>query len=661
MRVSIGAKLTWGDEPFIVIAIDYRHAVLRSLNADFTRHVEVEELIRMPEVIWQVDETRKADASVGRILDALPAKERRAIDAWAEQLASVKAAVQTGQAAKYLFEDVRVAMAPWVEVASVETVRRKFHKYCAEGVLGLVDRRHLNRGKTSIDPRIGAALSELGASGKTRSSATASRTADRLRWILEEDYGGEVAVPSERTLYRLIAAHPTASKLSGSARAREIAANKPDRPFGLHGSMRPGDHVQIDSTVIDVPSQLLDGRLNRAELTIIHDVASRSIMAAVIRAISTNAADLAGVLARTLTPYDMRPPGAREQRERIAATWAGQYMIDQERLDRHRLAQPYIFPERITTDNGKIYRSEAFRRGCERAGITLIFASRETGTDKPHVERTFHTMKTRFVQYLEGFTGGSVEQRGRDEPTDRALAVSQLQELLEDWVAIEWQNRPHEGLTDPMLPGRALTPNEMFRAYRRLAPELHVPFGLNEFIGFLPAKTCALQDYGVNHNNRVYNSKRLTELRAVGAGGEGVTRRCVIRHDPHNPLYVWVEHGDEFVPFRAVRDFLDEPMGGEIWQAARGADPLAADEIREDAAFLADRMKRAQWVRPGTKRNRAVRAAEVDLDPLHLTSITKSAAREEPAEEPDDDEVIWERGGGFSLLSDDDGVWDRLT
>ncbi|MCB8044154.1 DDE-type integrase/transposase/recombinase [Microbacterium oxydans] len=228
----------------------------------------------------------------------------------------------------------------------------------------------------------------------------------------------------------------------------------------------------------------------------------------------------------------MRPPGAWEQRQRIAGTWAGQYMIDQERLDRHRLAQPYIFPERITTDNGKIYRSEAFRRGCERAGISLIFAARETGTDKPHVERTFHTMKTRFVQYLEGFTGGSVEQRGRDEPTDRALAVSQLQEMLEDWVAIEWQNRPREGLTDPMLPGRALTPNEMFRAYRRLAPELHVPFGLNEFIGFLPAKTCTLQDYGINHNNRVYNSKRLTELRAAGAGGR---RRDSALRDPARP------------------------------------------------------------------------------------------------------------------------------
>src|SRR5690606_22876687 len=150
------------------------------------------------------DDPRGADASAGQILNALPPEVRRVVDAWAEQLARVKTAVEAGKAAKYLFEEVRVSMAPGVEVASGETVRRKFHKYCAEGIVGLVDRRYLNKGKSSIDPRIGAALSELGASGKTRSSGTASRTADRLRWILEEDYGGEVAIPSERTLYRLI-------------------------------------------------------------------------------------------------------------------------------------------------------------------------------------------------------------------------------------------------------------------------------------------------------------------------------------------------------------------------------------------------------------------------------------------------------------------------
>lgn len=101
-------------------------------------------------------------------------------------------------------------------------------------------------------------------------------------------------MPSDRTLYRLIAAHPTARKLNASARGRETAANKPGRAFGLHGSLRPGEHVQIDSTIIDVPSRLLDGRLNRAELTIIHDVATRSILAAMVRAIATNSADLAG-------------------------------------------------------------------------------------------------------------------------------------------------------------------------------------------------------------------------------------------------------------------------------------------------------------------------------------------------------------------------------
>lgn len=660
MRVQLGTTLTWGEEDFVVIAVDYRHVLLRSLREEYTRHVEIEELIRMSDVTWHFDAPRSSDASAAHILDALSEEERRVIDAWVVQLREVKAAVESGKAAKYFFDAVRAAMAPIVGAVSVETVRRKFHKYCAEGVVGLVDRRRLNRGKATIDPRISAALSELGASGTTRSSGTSRRTVDRLKWILQEDYGAAITLPSDRTLYRMVQAHPTARKLSGSARSRQVASNKPDRVFTSHGAMRPGEHVQIDTTVIDVPAQLFDGRLNRAELTIIHDVCSRSIMAGSLRAISTNAADLAGVLARALTPYDMRPPGAREQRERVASTWAGQFLIDQERLDRHRRAQPYIFPETITTDNGKIYRSDAFRRGCERAGISLVFAAKETGTDKPHVERTFLAIKTRFVQYLEGFTGGNVEMRGRDEPTDRALALSQLQELLDDWIAIEWQNRPHDGLTDPMIPGRNLTPNEMFRAYRRVAPEIHVPFGLTEFIGFLPAKTCTLQDYGINHERRVYKSDRLTDLRAAGAGSEGATRPCVVRYDPHNPLYVWVEHGAEFIPFRAAPDLLDNPFGGDVWRAAHDVDSSEEDAERDDAAYLSDRMKRAQWVRPGGARNRKVRTAEVDRDPLHLTNLSTSTAADGIADVPED-EVIWENSGGFSLLADDDGMWDRLT
>lgn len=660
MRATIGTRLTWDGHEFVIIAVDYRYAILRSVTEEFVREVVIEELLRMSDVVWHEVRRPATEPMDMQLLAALPESERRTIEAWAEHLEAMRLAVGVGGEITPLLADVRTAMTPIVDV-STETVRRKFQRYLAEGVLGLVDHRRYNGRKPAIDERIAAALSELGAAGLKRSSGTRTRTVDNVKWILGEDHGETVDLPSDRTLYRLIAAHPTAGKLSGSARSRETAANKPSRAFGLHGSLRPGEHVQIDSTVIDVPSRLLDGRLNRAELTIVHDVATRSILAAMVRAIATNSADLAGVLARALTPYELRPPGAREQRERMAATWAGQFMIDQERLDRHRLAQPYIFPETITTDNGKIFRSEAFRSGCARMGISLIFAAKQTPTDKPHVERTFETMANRFVQYLQGFTGGSVERRGKGEPINEVLALAQLQELLEDWVAIEWQNRAHDGLTDPMLPGRHLTPNEMFRAYRRVAPEIHVPFGVDDFIGLLPAKTCTLQDYGINFKRRVYRSKRLPELRAAGARAEGATRPCRVRYDPHNPLYIWVEHDGSFVEFRAAPDLLDEPMGGDVWQALRGADHEADRIVRDDAALLADRMKRAQWVRPGKKGNRRVRAAEVDRDPMHFTSTAQTTAREVPTAEVSDEEIIWGLGGGFSLLADDDGVWERLT
>ncbi|ODT25737.1 Mu transposase C-terminal domain-containing protein [Microbacterium sp. SCN 69-37] len=660
MRAGIGTQLTWDDHEFVVIAVDYRHALLRSLTEEFVREVVIEELLRMPDVVWRDVRPPSTEPTDLQLIAGLPETERRSVELWVEQLEVVKRAVDAGRDLIPLLADVRAALRPDIE-ASTETVRRKFQRYLAEGVVGLVDKRRFNGRKPVIDARIAGALSDLGAAGVKRSSGTRTRTVDNVKWMLEEDFGEGVELPSDRTLYRLIAAHPTARKLNASARGRETAANKPGRAFGLHGSLRPGEHVQIDSTIIDVPSRLLDGRLNRAELTIIHDVATRSILAAMVRAIATNSADLAGVLARALTPYDMRPPGAREHRERMSATWAGQFMITQERLDEHRLAQPYIFPETITTDNGKIFRSRSFREGCARLGISLIFAAKETPTDKPHVERTFESMVTRFVQYLEGFTGGSVERRGRDEPTDEVLALAQLQELLEDWVAIEWQNRTHDGLADPLLPGRHLTPNEMFRAYRRVAPEIHVPFGIDDFIGLLPAKTCTLQDYGINFKRRVYRSKRLPELRAAGAQGEGATRPCRIRYDPHNPLYIWIEHDGQFVPFRAAPDLLDEPMGGDIWQQSRAVNVDADRAVREDAAQLADRMKRAQWVRPGKKHNRKVRAAQVDRDPMHYTSNAQTTAREEPVNEAIGDEVIWERGSGFSLLADDDGVWERLT
>jgi len=48
MRARIGTHLTWDGHEFVVIAIDYRHAVLRSLEEEFVREVVIEELLRAP-------------------------------------------------------------------------------------------------------------------------------------------------------------------------------------------------------------------------------------------------------------------------------------------------------------------------------------------------------------------------------------------------------------------------------------------------------------------------------------------------------------------------------------------------------------------------------------------------------------------------------------
>ena len=39
-----------------------------------------------------------------------------------------------------------------------------------------------------------------------------------------------------------------------------------------------------------------------------------------------------------------------------------------------------------------------------------------------------------------------------------------MQDLLDEWLLAGWQPRPHDGLRDPLLPRRALSPNEMYAA-----------------------------------------------------------------------------------------------------------------------------------------------------------------------------------------------------
>lgn len=183
MRATIGTRLTWDDHEFVIIGIDYRHAILRSLTEEFVREVVIEELLRMESVVWHDVRSPATAPADMQLLAALPDRERRTIEAWAEHLETIRLAVEAGGDMTPLLADVRIAMKPVVDV-STETVRRKYQRYVSEGILGLIDHRRYNGRKPAIDARIGAALSELGAAGVKRSSGTRTRTLDSVKWIL---------------------------------------------------------------------------------------------------------------------------------------------------------------------------------------------------------------------------------------------------------------------------------------------------------------------------------------------------------------------------------------------------------------------------------------------------------------------------------------------
>ena len=70
------------------------------------------------------------------------------------------------------------------------------------------------------------------------------------------------------------------------------------------------------------------------------------------------------------------------------------------------------------------------------------------------VERTFSSIATLFAQYVRGYVGRSVDRRGKNADTDAAWPIVELQALLDEWIVAHWQNRPHDGLRHPLIPGR---------------------------------------------------------------------------------------------------------------------------------------------------------------------------------------------------------------
>lgn len=404
---------------------------------------------------------------------------------------------------------------------SFKTLQRQRRAYERDGLLGVVDRRYLPQRAVfgRVDQRVVEVARRLVDAETDQSTGTVRRFRRRVARELVAEYGPDAAdaMPSETTFYRLMWRLSAGKHTFGSARTRRSLAKQPEKPFGALTVARPGEMVEIDSTPLDVLVVLDDATVDRVELTGMVDNATRSIPAAVLRP-TTKAVDAALLLARALTPEPMRPG------------WVDALRMSRSVLPHHRLteidqrledaaARPVIAPETIVCDHGKAYLSQTFRQACCTLGINLQPAHPDVPTDKPKVERTLQSVAALFAQEVAGYVGSSVERRGKNADQNAVWSIVELQALLDEWIVAVWQNRPHDGLRDPVTPGKALTPNEKYAALVEFAGYVPMPLTGEDYIELLPAKWRTINSYGVRINNRTYDAKALNPHRQGASRG----------------------------------------------------------------------------------------------------------------------------------------------
>ena len=430
---------------------------------------------------------------------------------------------------------------------SLRTVKARRARYARQGLWGLVDQRavRLSEATGRADARLVAAIRQVVDAETDTSTGTRSRLIRRVVKAVEATYGpGVVPLPGRSTFYKVIDAVSSGRHTFGSAVTRRQTANRPQGLFTPTHAARPGEQVQIDSTPIDVLVLLDNGVPVRADLTIAVDVATRTICAAVLRPVGTKAVDAALLLAKMLVPEPMRP------------SWSAALRMSASRLPHARLvdidtrmelaaARPVIVPDTIVIDGGKVFVSDTFTRACERLGVSVQRARPRTPTDKAIVEATFGSINTLFCQHVAAYTGSNTTLRGLD--ATGAWTLPELQDLLDEWLLVGWQPRPHDALRDPLLPRRALSPNEMYAVLVAAAGYLPLTLSGEDYLELLPIEWRQINAYGIRIDYRTYDCVELGPWRLQHSGVTARRGLWEVHYDPYDATHVFVRTPDGWV------------------------------------------------------------------------------------------------------------------
>ncbi|RNL51407.1 Mu transposase C-terminal domain-containing protein [Arthrobacter oryzae] len=584
--VHIGQEIKLDDGNYLITGLSRGNLKLRNLDDQDYCVIHITEVVQRMIEAPSPASTRVYDDPA--VLDTISEKERKRADLLAvhllELIDGTPPPPETQPRPEYDPDQFSLSerierkvreLQPLGCTYSARTLRRKLDDYREAGEAGLIDRRGSRRDDPfrKLDPRVRDALISVIAAERDASTGSRERLSLRLEKRLLRDYPGQkVQVPSRTTLWRYESFFAKGKSTFGSAANRRSAANPPERMFSSRPAIMPGHEVQVDTSDFDILVLGDDGKPERVKLVIFLDKATRSIISTGVRRVATKGFDLACMLAQCLVPGPLRPViTAFNEFELAEMPWAAG--LSAEEVGKYDTARPFIVPSRILTDNGADYLSAPFRSSCQIHGISITECSIRTPTDKPNVERAFDAIKTLFAQYLPGYTGGEVSRRGRSPEKDPGLLdVYSLNALFERWVTVVYQNRPQDGLRDPLCPGVVHTPNSMYMAMFDATGFVPLPLTADDYIAMMPIVYRTIQLDGIQIHYRRYDSPYLQRYRLSPSYTTGHKRKWAIRIDPNNPAAVWVQNPEDSSWIQCNwmnQDAFGKPFSAEFRRNAR--------------------------------------------------------------------------------------------
>lgn len=266
----------------------------------------------------------------------------------------------------------------------------------------------------------------------------------------------------------------------------------------------------------------------------------------------------------------------------------------------------------IVVDNGKDFRSEAFRRGCAQYGILLGY--RPVGS--PHyggvIERLIGTFMRR-TEVLPGTTKANVVEKGEYDATGKAsMTLSQLRQWMAGQVAA-YHATEHRMLRRP--------PASMWAE----PPLASLPDARTFLLDFLPGGTRTLSRTGVNMHSLQYWSESFSEDCARKP-------RVRVTYDPRDISVVYVRLPDGRVTAAHLTTRGVPAVSLAEWEmrrayersiAARPAYAKARDAADDIADGIVTEAKKTRKVR----RRRETQAAG---DPLRALSSEATIASGSP-------------------------------